>query len=1613
MSYNARPRCARTRAVSTSQLPWLWPVLAAVLLCFTAFPARGLPPQIADLDQGSSAPSGLLGAAAAEDVSAVYFETFESCIDWTPVDLTPTLGVKWHTTTHDHGDGQGIRGVFWCGESNPLFGGGSGYGNNWDQVLTKSLALGTAPVSATLTHQYDTEAGFDFCRFEVSTDAGATYTELIRYDGSSGGFVADVVDLSAYAGQNVVLRLRFTSDNAWSDEDTGSFGFQTDGAWRVDAIQVSGFAADDFETGADGWLAEENFVPMATGSYRLEGSPPCAGGLDCPDYCSSWAAYDPSTGVVGFMTPEMLGTGRASQYGIESPWIHIPADADSLFLVFDVFHDSDTPSDGDFNAITFDWRLLYEDPGSGSLVSVTGPFVYYRTNGWSEFRTRIDDHLPAGVNRIRIQLTLFDFQPFLAANGLTWTGVHGSGPYFDNVRILAPGTSQPTFDITGLPRDCSATAACLGPSDPSCDGTAAGDEFAYYPGEGDGDNILGGHDLTAVNGAGFDAGFIGSAFDLPGAGQYFRDNDSSPYLNSAAGTFSAWIRRDEIVIPQPGAQNGHQPVMGKHEDSHAGWQLYILDDGLLGTSYNKAAGGGYETWRTVRVDLPWNLDQWYHVAGTRGPEGIKLYRDGVLVAHDPTLTDPFVEYGNGYFNIGALANNGPQWPETFRGDIDDARVWLRQLSDAEVAELYIEGSTFAGTCPASATTFTLVDQFDDPIPGSQFLVNPGPSQILLDNGDSVQLDAGTYTVRFYPGIAGLVDTRAPYRTESVTVTTGGAVQFIWETADITITVVDQFGDPIPGSHWGMGGQSGFPGGLNGASATVPVTEDPTYVYGGTWAGGYQFGIRPGIGGLVAANAPSRNEILEAPTGGASYTFEWVTASLAINVLDQFGDPIPGSTWVLAGQSGLPGGATGAPVTVPVTEHPDYVIGGTWGTGYLGQVYPGINGDPASGNYLTRQLYNVEVSPGSNILNIPWEVASGTLFVVDAAETDVAGTVSEFTGGLFSFTSGDEVWLPVTEDTPANANIGSITGPLASGYNVRFTVPGAPTSAFQFELNPGEVWDPLFVTISGAQYGLRFNLAVDVAGVVSSDCDGALSGIEVTLVDGEGTTHVTTTAADGSYLFDDVPRTGIDGALSIAVPAGYTLISSQGSPLPMTGDQTVDFALECVYVTVSGTVASDCDSALDGVDVALTDGEGLNLNTTTAAGGSYSFPGIRYSTASATVSIAVPDGYVAGAPAGGTASVVLTDDQTAVFSLECLYVTVSGAVSACNGSLQGVTVDLDLDPLNPGADMLITATDASGAYSFSGIRWSTVDAEVTVVVPLGYEAVTPADGHALVSLEADANLDFSLGCLTPDGEARSIGYWKHQANVYLKNKGNAQESEADMETTFPNAVFNHFYENQLNSIEVAGVTYMDDGSGGNIPLDLAAIHATLSVKGNAGMIAKAKQQYLAFLLNIASGKLQTTSVISDDGGTASQALQQVADYINDGDSSNDETAKDICDVINNAQLVPAGVIDLGISEIAYRSGLGPVTALRGALPNPFLGATTVNFAMVESGPARVEIYDTAGRRIRVLVDEVVAAGEHHLVWDGRDDSGRNTAAGVYFVHMRTGDFRATQRAVRVR
>jgi len=68
------------------------------------------------------------------------------------------------------------------------------------------------------------------------------------------------------------------------------------------------------------------------------------------------------------------------------------------------------------------------------------------------------------------------------------------------------------------------------------------------------------------------------------------------------------------------------------------------------------------------------------------------------------------------------------------------------------------------------------------------------------------------------------------------------------------------------------------------------------------------------------------------------------------------------------------------------------------------------------------------------------------------------------------------------------------------------------------------------------------------------------------------------------------------------------------------------------------------------------------------------------------------------------------------------------------------------------------------------------------------------------------------------------------------------------------------------------------------------------------------------------------------------------------------------------------------------------------PNPFNPETTIQFQLNYSEPINLSIINIKGQRVRTLINEYRAAGEHRYNWDGKDDEGEPLPSGIYFYHL---------------
>lgn len=68
------------------------------------------------------------------------------------------------------------------------------------------------------------------------------------------------------------------------------------------------------------------------------------------------------------------------------------------------------------------------------------------------------------------------------------------------------------------------------------------------------------------------------------------------------------------------------------------------------------------------------------------------------------------------------------------------------------------------------------------------------------------------------------------------------------------------------------------------------------------------------------------------------------------------------------------------------------------------------------------------------------------------------------------------------------------------------------------------------------------------------------------------------------------------------------------------------------------------------------------------------------------------------------------------------------------------------------------------------------------------------------------------------------------------------------------------------------------------------------------------------------------------------------------------------------------------------------------PNPFNAETHISYVLTYSMDVDLTIFDALGRRVRRLATSNQAAGEHRLVWDGKNDQGQSVSSGVYFLRL---------------
>ena len=113
------------------------------------------------------------------------------------------------------------------------------------------------------------------------------------------------------------------------------------------------------------------------------------------------------------------------------------------------------------------------------------------------------------------------------------------------------------------------------------------------------------------------------------------------------------------------------------------------------------------------------------------------------------------------------------------------------------------------------------------------------------------------------------------------------------------------------------------------------------------------------------------------------------------------------------------------------------------------------------------------------------------------------------------------------------------------------------------------------------------------------------------------------------------------------------------------------------------------------------------------------------------------------------------------------------------------------------------------------------------------------------------------------------------------------------------------------------------------------------------------------------------------------------------SDDDDDDGDACEADDDDD---DGALYRGIASSAPTTEWTTKTVLLDNYPEPFNPVTTLAIELPETKAVRLHVYDIVGRRIDTLIDGVLPAGRHEVVWEAR-----NLPTGVYFYQLVTDDF----------
>ncbi len=107
------------------------------------------------------------------------------------------------------------------------------------------------------------------------------------------------------------------------------------------------------------------------------------------------------------------------------------------------------------------------------------------------------------------------------------------------------------------------------------------------------------------------------------------------------------------------------------------------------------------------------------------------------------------------------------------------------------------------------------------------------------------------------------------------------------------------------------------------------------------------------------------------------------------------------------------------------------------------------------------------------------------------------------------------------------------------------------------------------------------------------------------------------------------------------------------------------------------------------------------------------------------------------------------------------------------------------------------------------------------------------------------------------------------------------------------------------------------------------------------------------------------------------------------------------------------LDLSTTAVEEKPALPTEIIISGNSPNPFNPETAISFTIPQNENISLAIFNAAGQKARTLHAGMISAGNHSIVWNGRDERGQSMSSGIYFAVLESGGRMTTHKMLLIR